>query len=76
MVAIEEHSAIGGIGSAISEWMVLNCIDPRKFIHLSLPDVIPHQAGSQDYLRKKFGLTASTIFNRVTEIMHQRAQIE
>ena len=76
VVALEEHSAIGGIGSAISEWMVLNSINPKKFIHLSLPDLIPHQAGSQSYLRKKYGLTASTIFNRVTEQLHQRDQIE
>ena len=76
VVVLEEHSAIGGIGSAISEWMVLNNIDPKTFIHLSLPDLIPHQSGSQDYLRKKFGLTASAIFNRVTELMHQRTQIK
>ena len=67
VVTIEEHSKIGGVGSAISEWIVNNKVNPKGFLHLSLPDKISHESGSQSYLREICGLTSSNI---ATQVIH------
>ena len=67
VVTIEEHSIIGGVGSAVSQWITSNKIKHVNFIQLSLPDKIFHESGSQKYLREKVGLKASHIAKRVVD---------
>ena len=62
---IEEHSCLGGAGSAVAEWLVKQSNYKAKFISISLPDEIFHQAGSQEYARQKLGLLAQNIAHRV-----------
>ena len=64
VVSIEEHK-IGGVGSAISEWIVNNNINTKVFFSMCIPDQIYHESGSQSYLREKCGLTASNITAKV-----------
>jgi transketolase len=59
-VTLEEHSVIGGIGSAASEILAESGFK-TKFRRIGLPDRFAKEAGSQDYLRKKFGLDASSL---------------
>lgn len=62
VVSLEEHSRIGGFGSALAEWWVDQEIPPRgRLLRLGTPDTYPHEAGSQSYFREKFGLTAGAI---------------
>lgn len=57
---IEEHSIIGGLGSAVSE--VLAELDMSvPFKRIGLPDQYCTIAGSQKYLRKTFGLNVHNI---------------
>ncbi len=60
LVTVEEHSRIGGFGSAVAEWRMAQ---PRNVAQLGFgtDDVFMHEVGTQAYARKKFGLTADNI---------------
>jgi transketolase len=57
IASVEEHSRIGGLGSAVAEWRMSHHykIDQISF---GTDDVFMHEVGSQAYARNKFGLTA------------------
>lgn len=60
LVTVEEHSRIGGFGSAVAEWRLAQ---PKNIAQLSFgtDDEFMHEVGSQAYARKKYGLTADNI---------------
>lgn len=60
LVTVEEHSRIGGFGSAVAEWRMAQ---PRNVAQLGFgtDDVFMHEVGTQAYARKKYGLTAENI---------------
>ena len=60
LVTVEEHSRIGGLGSAVAEWRMAQ---PRNVAQLGFgtDDVFMHEVGTQAYARKKYGLTAENI---------------
>lgn len=60
IATIEEHSIIGGLGAAVAAVVVDEALDVR-LRRFALPDEYVHTAGSQDYLRRQFGLTAENI---------------
>lgn len=56
IVTLEEHTVIGGLGSAISEIVAaagLKC----KVVKVGVPDVFSHYVGSQKKLREYYGLS-------------------
>lgn len=57
----EEHSRIGGLGSAIAEWMARKGGVQPRFLPFGVEDAFPHYVGSQAYLRQQNGLTAEAI---------------
>ena len=64
LVTVEEHSRIGGFGSAVSEWRSFtNCAVQQ--ISMGTDDEFMHEVGSQNYAREKYGLTAENIAARV-----------
>ena len=64
IITVEEHSRIGGFGSAVSEWRSFTNCDVQQII-LGTEDEFMHEVGSQSYARKKYGLTAEGIAARV-----------
>lgn len=64
---IEEHSLIGGLGSAVAE--VLAETDSKKvlFRRFALPDRYLKDIGSQEYLRGKNALSIDQIANSILE---------
>lgn len=60
IITIEEHSLVGGLGSAVSEILAEN-ENKVKFKRFSLPDRFIRDVGSQEYLREKYGLTEKNI---------------
>jgi transketolase len=66
---IEEHSRIGGLGSAVSEVLMESTARPEVFARFGLDDSFVSIAGSQDYLRSRFGLDASGVLRRVLALM-------
>ena len=65
VVTVEEHFAIGGLGSAVAEYKADKPAVPRQVI-IGIPNEFP-KAGSYAYLLDKCGLTAPKIAARVAE---------
>lgn len=60
LVTVEEHGRIGGFGGAVAEWLAQrHPATPLRI--LGTADAFMHEVGSQDYARRKFGLTAADI---------------
>jgi len=62
---IEEHSMIGGVGSAIAEWIVDTHCPKLRLSRFGTPDAFPHPIGSQKYLRARYGLEPKTIAKKI-----------
>ena len=72
LVTIEEHSVVGGLGGAVAEVLAEAEIGPVLFRRIGLPDAFCSQAGSQEYLKDKFGLSAKHIAATAREIVQSR----
>jgi len=62
LFTVEDHSIVGGLGSAVSE--VLTDEYPKKVTRMGLNDVFPESAPPTD-LYEKYGLSAGQIAKRV-----------
>ncbi len=62
IVTAEEHSVIGGLGSAVAEVVVREC--PARMAMVGQHDVFG-ESGKPDELREKYGMTAADIVNAV-----------
>ena len=61
---MEDHSVIGGLGSAISE--VLTDEYPTKLERMGMPDIFG-KSGKAEELMEYFGLTAKAIAQKFKE---------
>jgi transketolase len=72
VASIEEHSIIGGWGSAIAEWLFSNNIIPSAFMIFGTEDRFLCKTGDQSYARDNLGLNphniAASILNRISEM--------
>jgi transketolase len=57
-VTAEEHSIVGGLGSAVAKVIVKNC--PVKMAMVGQKDTYG-ESGKPDELKKKYGMTAEDI---------------
>ena len=62
LYTIEDHSIVGGLGSAVS--VVLSENHPSKVVRIGLNDIFPESAPPKD-LYEKYGLSSEQIVNRV-----------
>jgi transketolase len=69
IVTVEEHSVIGGLGSAVAEYKAAKCHAPPQLI-LGLPDAFD-VTGEYRYLLEKHGLVASKISQSVVAKMYE-----
>ena len=61
VATVEEHSKIGGFGSALAEWAIDQRIDARKLIRIATPDRFFKKSGEQEFAREQLGLLAHQI---------------
>lgn len=74
VVTAEEHTVIGGLGTAVAEVLAeFNFDKPKRFKRIGIPDVFADQYGSQDSLMEYYNITSSNITRVVTDLMHQTA---
>ena len=69
VATIEEHSLIGGFGSAVAEWVVDNAVRPQKFLRIGTPDKFFKKSGEQEFAREELGLTGHQIADRVQKAL-------
>lgn len=69
VVTIEEHTIMGGLGSAVAEVLAEAGFNPgKRFKRLGIPDVFPDQYGSQASLMKRYAITAEQLVAVVTAL--------
>jgi transketolase len=69
IVTIEEHSILGGLGSAVAEILAENPEFRVPFKRLGLPPTFTSLVGSQDYLKEAYSLTVAGVLNSLAEIL-------
>ena len=69
VVTVEEHTILGGLGSAVAEVLAeANFSTPKRFKRLGIPDAFPDQYGSQDSLMAHYGLTPQAICETIERL--------
>lgn len=69
VAVVEEHGRIGGLAGGISEWLATRGPMRASLLSFGTDDTFMHEVGSQDYARRKFGLTAENIAERVAALL-------
>lgn len=68
IITIEEHTLIGGLGSAIAEIIAEAGYNPaKKFKRIGIPDVFPKEYGSQASQMKSFSITTDNLVSILNE---------
>ena len=67
VAVVEEHSVIGGLGSAVAEWLAAQ--GPRRGVleAIGTPDAFISAAGSQQWMRERCGLTPQAVAERIAK---------
>ena len=73
VAVIEEHGLVGGLGGAIAEWRAAEDGALARMLAFGTPDEFMHEVGTQEYARRKFGLTADNIAGRVRSVLRRAA---
>ena len=69
IVTLEEHTIIGGLGSAVMEIIgEANFPEPTRFKRLGIPDVFPDKYGTQASLLAYYGLTANNLMKTIKQL--------
>ena len=68
---IEEHSRIGGLGSAVCEVLAERGVQPRLFRRIGLEDVFVSTGGGQEYLRAQSEIDADGLVRRIRGLMER-----
>ncbi|MEG4799134.1 transketolase C-terminal domain-containing protein [Microcoleus sp. ARI1-B5] len=75
IVTIEEHTLMGGLGSAVAELVAEANFNPAKrFKRIGIPDVFPEQYGSQESLMALYGITAEKLAAAVATLAERRRE--
>jgi transketolase len=70
VATLEEHSVLGGLGTAVSEWLAVEGGGARaKLIRFGTPDEFLHATTHQPCARGWAGLTAQSISDRIAGLL-------
>lgn len=76
VVSVEEHTVIGGLGSALAEHLAeTDLLQGRKFKRVGIPDVFPDIYGDQAGMMKKYGISADNIAEVVQGLLKSRRAV-
>ncbi|MGE5138118.1 MAG: transketolase family protein [Rudaea sp.] len=73
VITMENHTTIGGLGSAVAETMA-EAGAGKKLVRIGLNDTFAHGA-SREYLMREYGLDAMALVRRVEELVGQKLGI-
>ncbi|XXJ20107.1 transketolase family protein [Desulfovibrio caledoniensis] len=68
VVSVEEHTVIGGLGSAVAETM-LEAGLYRPFKRVGVPDVFPDHYGTQNEIMERYGIWPEPLAETVTGLL-------
>ncbi len=70
IVTVEEHNILGGFGGAVAEVMAENPSKSR-LMRIGINDQYADMAGSQKFLRERYGISGKTIAERIEAMLHE-----
>jgi transketolase len=74
VVSVEEHTVIGGLGSAIAEDLAeADLLSGRRFKRFGIPDVFPKGYGDQNGMLRKYGVSAENVAEQVKTLLVGRS---
>ena len=65
VVTLEEHSILGGLGSAVAEWLADETTANARLVRIGTEDRFPSSAGGQAFVREEFGLDTQSIVTKI-----------
>lgn len=68
IVTLEEHSLLGGLGSAVAEVLCEADIRNVRFKRIGLPSEFSKHVGEQEYLRRIYGLDVASVVRCVHQL--------
>jgi transketolase len=72
IVAIEENTIIGGLGSAVAEVIAEAGFSPgKKFRRIGIPDVFPDHYGSQEKLMDHYRINVDGVTSAIRALLHR-----
>ena len=74
IITVEEHSLIGGLGSAVIETLSALGYDGVPVQRLGLRDNFSRELGGQEYLRHLNGLSIEDIYRRVNVVLQWKSE--
>lgn len=70
LLTIEEHSVIGGLGSAVAETILEHGVGAGlRFARVGFPDVFTEELGSQNEIMAKYGICADQVAARTLALL-------
>jgi transketolase len=76
VVSVEEHTIIGGLGSALAEFLAeTELLQGRCFKRVGIPDVFPDKYGDQNGLMKRYGIAADDVSAVVQNLLTGRRML-
>ena len=76
ILTVEEHSVVGGLGSATAEFLAeSDLLAGRTFRRIGLPDLFPPGYGDQAGMMRRHGLSAEAIADLVKDLHGSRRRI-
>ncbi len=65
-MTVEEHTLIGGLGSAVADYVCeTDLLRTRRFKRIGIPDKFPDKYGDQNGLMKKYGISVDNIVAQI-----------
>lgn len=71
VITVEDHSIIGGLGSAVAEALLEDDGWRGRFRRIGYPDCFPSGYGTQDEMRARYGISVDNIVKTVKELCGQ-----
>jgi len=65
VAVIEEHSRLGGFGSAVAEWLADRPPQRARLLRFGTPDHFIHDSGEQEFMRHHCEISAEQIAERI-----------
>lgn len=73
IVSAEEHTVIGGLGSAVAEYLAeSDLLQSRRFKRIGIPDVFPSGYGDQNGMLRRHGVSADAIVTATEALLKTR----
>jgi transketolase len=73
IVTVEEHTVIGGLGSACAEYLAeTDLLASRRFKRIGFNDVFPSIYGDQNNMMRHYGISADSVVETVNALLAAR----